>query len=670
MSEERQPSASGERSIAAGESIGVAVSGDGARVVVLPAEAVHWARTVEAPAGAGFLPGSASGVFVGREGELAELRSLLTGEGTAAVTQQVAVRAIHGLGGVGKSTLALQYAHRYRESYSLVWWLGAETAESIVTGLAGLAMALCPQWAGAVGPDERAAWAMLWLQEHEGWLLVFDNVEDPAVLKPYVGTLHRGHHLATSRRATGWHAVARPMALGLLPLEEAVDLLTRIAFPERAPSGAERGSAAELARVLGCLPLALEQAGAYVHETGAGLEAYRRSLELVLDDASEGIDPERTIARIWGQTISAISRRDPLAVALLNAMAWLAPDDIPRGLLMPLAPDEVALNRALGVLHSYNMVSFTEPGNISVHRLVQTVLRNKDPRAGRRDAERALQQATPSHDEDDVSAADRWQQLLPHIDALAESTPPQGVPTEDLALAYLAAAQHLFRQGRDSQTITLRQLVLAHAEQTAGDSHTFTWAARNNLAGAYTAAGNVEQSIPLLEAALTQHERDLGRTHPDTLAVRHNLADAYASAEDLQRAIPLMKTSLAQHEQVLGPTHSETLRARYLLAHAYLQARDLEQAIPLMETTLTQYEQAFGDTHIDTLTARNGLAMTYLQAGDLARAVLLLETTLSQRKQVLGDTHPHTMNTRATLALLQPRSAGRIGPLQPPNSLE
>lgn len=325
------PSASGERAIAAGESIGVAVSGDNARVVVLPAAAVHWARTVEAPAGAGFLPGSASGVFVGREDELAELRSLLTGGGTAAVTQQTAVRAIHGTGGVGKSTLALQYAARYRDAYTLVWWITAETAESIVTGLGGLAMALCPQWAGAAGPDERAAWALLWLQEHAGWLLVFDNVEDPGVLKPYVGTLHRGHHLATSRKATGWHAVAPSMALGLLPLEEAVDLLTRLAFLGRAPTHEEWGAATELARVLGCLPLALEQAGAYVYETGAGLEEYRRSLGLVLDEVSAGIDPERTIARIWDQTLGAISGRDPSAVRLLEAMAWMAPDDIPRG---------------------------------------------------------------------------------------------------------------------------------------------------------------------------------------------------------------------------------------------------------------------------------------------------------------------------------------------------
>ncbi|MFF5498134.1 tetratricopeptide repeat protein [Streptomyces aquilus] len=570
------------------------------------------------------------------------------------MTQQSAVRAIHGLGGVGKSTLALQYAARYRDAYTLVWWITAETAESIVTGLGGLAMALCPQWAGAAGPDERAAWALLWLQEHAGWLLVFDNVEDPGVLRPYLGTLHRGHHLATSRKATGWHAVAPSMALGLLPLEEAVDLLTRLAFPGRAPTREEWAAATELARVLGCLPLALEQAGAYVYETGAGLDDYRRSLGLVLDEVSEGIDPERTIARIWDQTLGAISARDPLAVRLLEAMAWMAPDDIPRGLLEPLAPDAVALNRALGVLHSYNMVGFSGGLFVGVHRLVQTVLRGRA--VGRGDAERVVQEAVLSLFVDEGSTADQWQQVLPHIDALAENAPEGSVPTERMADAYLVAAQYLFKQQRDDQTITLRRLVLAQRSQSSS-THPGTLAAMNNLASAYIDARCPQLAIPLLETVVARRVEIDGHTHPDTIISRHNLARAYNEAGHVEQATSLHETTLAQYEQAFGIDHPETLISRHSLAYAYLTGGHLDRAIPLLKTTLAQYEQTLGDSHPHALSCRYTLATAYTMAGDLERAIPLLETTLNQRERVLGPKHPNTESTRQSLAVAR-RAAG------------
>ncbi|MFE0384638.1 tetratricopeptide repeat protein, partial [Streptomyces bungoensis] len=602
-------------------------------------------------------------MFVGRQDELAELRRLLAAEGEIAVTQVSGTRAIHGLGGIGKSTLALHYAHTYRRSYTLVWWINAASTEQIVTSLATLAVRLCPQWAATAGVQERAAWAILWLQWHPGWLLVFDNVEDPADLRHYLGTLPDGHHLATSRTATGWHTIAPTMPLGLLDADAAVNLLCTLALGPEPPTPQQRQDAAALAAELGYLPLALEQAGAYLFETGTSLADYRQMLRQVMDTAAGGIDPERTIARIWRHTLTAIERRDPQAVTLLDAMAWLAPDDIPRALLAQLCPNPLALGEALGALHAYNMIAHSaDRQDVSVHRLVQTVLRHRpatDPDGyppGRQNAEHLIQQALPDEDTD----TSRWERLLPHVVAVADSTPPDSPASTETADAYHAAAQYLYRQGRDAHTIPLRTATLAQREQVLGDTHPHTLASRDNLASAYQAAGDLERAIPLHEATLAQREQVLGDTHPHTLISRINLAGAYRAAGDLERAIPLYEATLAQCEQVLGDTHPDTLISRNNLAGAYESAGDLGRAIPLYEATLAQCEQVLGDTHPHTLASRDNLAGAYESAGDLERAIPLYEATLAQREQVLGDTHPHTLTSRNNLAYAY-ESAGDLG---------
>ncbi|MYQ96644.1 tetratricopeptide repeat protein [Streptomyces sp. SID4946] len=631
----------------------MAITGDGAQVVMLPAEAVRWAKDIEAPPGAGNLPGSASGVFVGRQDELAELRQLLADEGEAAVTQVSGARAIHGLGGIGKSALALRYAHTFRRTYTLVWWINAAGTEQIVTSLAALATQLCPQWAAAAGVQERAAWAILWLQWHPGWLLVFDNVDDPADLRHYLGALPDGHHLATSRTATGWHSIASTMPLGLLDAEAAVDLLCTLALgPEQTPTPQQLQDAAALATDLGHLPLALEQAGAYLFETGTSLATYRDMLGKVMDTAAGGIDPERTIARIWRHTLTAIERRNPQAVTLLDAMAWLAPDDIPRTLLAPFCPDPLTLGQALGALYAYNMITYSADRQaINIHRLVQTVLRHQPAGSdgyppGRQDAEHLIQRAVSADNTDTLE----WERLLPHVIRLAESTPARSPASTETADTYDAAAQYLHHQGREAHAIRLRTAALIQREQVLGDTHPSTLTSRNNLASAYESSGDLKRAIPLYEATLAQHVEILGDTHPSTLTSRNNLAYAYWSSGDLKRAIPLYEATLAQREEILGDTHPDTLTCRNNLASAYWSAGDLKRAIPLFEMALEQRERVLGASHPDTMTGRNNLASAYFKAGDLRRAIELLETVLTQAEQILGEIHPHSLATRNNLA--------------------
>ncbi|MFF3786083.1 FxSxx-COOH system tetratricopeptide repeat protein [Streptomyces sp. NPDC001933] len=646
--------ASGERALAA-QSIGVAVSGDHARFTVLPPQVAQSAKEVDAPPSTANLPGSASGVFVGREDALDRLRCMLTGSGDVAVTQ---TGAVHGLGGIGKSTLAVHYAVRYRDAYTLVWWINAESPELIEAGLAALATRLCPHWACGAAAEERVAWAVAWLQWHPGWLLVFDNVEHPDRLRPYLGSLPGGHHLATSRKATGWHAIGPTLPLDLLDTAASADLLCEIAYGGWAPTSEQRGEAEVLAAELGYLPLALEQAGAYLHQTGKGIAAYRRALPRMLSKHSEGTDPERTVARVWNQSLQAIRERDPLAVTLLNAAAWLAPDNIPRTLLIPLVSDvdeaDDAVDEALGVLHAYNMVTLSGAA-FSVHRLLQAVLRMPVPgtdhaATGRTAAEQALLVSLPSSGGPLTATTRQWEELMPHITALATNLPPASATDATIKLFDRSAIQAR-QAGQSARAIPLLSVTLAQYEQVLGDTHPDTLISRNNLADAYREAGDLARAVPLFEATLAQYEQMLGDTDPDTLISRNNLANAYQDAGDLARAIPLLSVTLAQYEQVLGETHPDTLISRNNLASAYRDAGDLARAVPLFEATLAQRVQVLGETHPDTLISRNNLAGAYREAGDLARAVPLFEATLAQRVQVLGETHPGALISRNNLAL-------------------
>ncbi|MET9619087.1 tetratricopeptide repeat protein [Kitasatospora indigofera] len=671
----------------------------------LPPEALRPAAEVIATEGLDNLPYRKD--FVGRDSELDALDLALARPGRALV------QAVHGLGGVGKSALAIHWAatRAHRQGLAPVRWISADSPAALQQGLADLAAALQPELSQFLPVEDLAERAVQWLATHSGWLLILDNVTAPSHIAGLLGRATTGRYLITSRLATGWHDATTRIRLDILDPAEALALLTSrtcVAGP-RNMDGAD-----DLCAELGHLPLALEQAAAYIAQNP--LLTPRDYLGLLAEYPADMFDvggaevTDATIARVWRVTLNRIAEQQPLATHLLRVLAWYAPDHIPTRLLDSTGSPP-AVHRALGLLTAYSMVTANPATDtVSVHRLVQALARTPDTpspdQTGRHDPDphrqphlinKAREDATTllsgtlPHTWEEPVHWPAWRALLPHADALADHVPTacdtvttlvvlnrtgmflrgQGLNARALRhVDRVATSSKRIFGGNHPETLTARNN-LAYVYQETGDleraiplyeqtlndrlrvlgeDHLDTLASGNNLAYAYKVAGDLERAIPLYEQTLADFARTLGDDHPDTLTSRNNLAGAYETTGDLERAIPLYEQTLNDRLRVLGEDHLDTLASGNNLAYAYKVTGDLGQAIPLYEQTLTAGVRLLGKDHVDTLTFGNNLASAYWAVGDSGRAIPLYEQTLADSVRVLGDDHPRTLASRKNLA--------------------
>ncbi|WP_051168452.1 tetratricopeptide repeat protein, partial [Nocardia abscessus] len=652
--------ASGQRSVAVGGNAGVVQTGDNSLIVHLSAEAWQPIAEVEAPPGIDNLPVYPGHGFVGRAGELGKLDTVLAEPG------RVVVQAVHGLGGIGKSTLVAHWAATRPHGHRPIRWITADTAAEIRQGLAKFAAALQPALAQGLKVEPLAERALQWLATHTGWLLILDNVNDLTDINEVLaGTGTGGRIIITSRRSTGWKPGTAIVRLDVLEPDESQRLLTGLLT---AAGPRDSDGAAELCAELGHLPLAIEQAGAYLAQNP--LTTPRDYLQLLADypaamyeQAAVDVDPERTIARIWRVTLDRITTRQPAAADLLRTLAWYGPEAIPLTLCQNLA-DPPTLNAALGVLTAYSMITPDPATNsVSIHRLVQAVARTSDPGDPHRrpdfierahiSAAASLYLALPPREDPVTWPA--WRALLPHIDALLSRT-----TTDTTAIAAILNATALFflDQGTFLRAIEYLHRALTARDQIVGPDHPDTLNSRHNLAGAYRAAGRTSEAIELLEQVLTAREGILGAEHPDTLGSRNNLAGAYKAAGRTAEAIEMYQQVLTTAVTILGPDHPHTLSTRNNLAHAYQAAGRTAEAIKLLEQVLIDRERILGAEHPDTLGGRNNLAHAYQAAGRTAEAIELYEQVLTARERILGAEHPDILTSRNNLASTY-QAAGR-----------
>jgi tetratricopeptide (TPR) repeat protein len=599
---------------------------------------------VTAPPGTHNLPRRPARVFVGRASALGLLRGALDGEASAVITQ-----AVYGLGGVGKSELALQHAEACRGQYTLTWWVTAEDPAQIQAGLAALAARLCPPIAGAGTTDDAAGWAAAWLQAHDRWLLILDNVNDPGDVEPLLGLLTGGHILITTRRDTGWDQIADPVRLDVLDPGPAAELIvTRTGGHDRA----DQEAAAALAAELGYLPLALDQAAAYISQTRLPLSAYLQRLRQhpAAMYAAGGEQAQRTIARVWDITIDAIRARHPAAISLLRILACYAPDGVPRVILGGGDDDAgLAVDEALSVLASYSMITLTAE-TVSMHRLVQAVVlagqpEDQDPAFGGENplttALQWLNHAIPADPGDNVAGWPLLRALSPHGDSLAALF-PAGEQPEMLGRVQNELAIFHSSQGQHQQALALRESALKIAEDALGPGHPDTATALDGLAYTYVDLGQPGKALPLQQRALKITEDALGPDHPSTAIRLDNLAVTYGDLGQPGKALPLQQRALKITEDALGPDHPDTAIRLDNLAYTYVGLGQPGKALPLQQRALKITEDALGPDHPQTATRLDNLAATYVDLGQPGKALPLQQRALKITEDALGPDHPST----------------------------
>ncbi|MFD3503525.1 tetratricopeptide repeat protein [Streptomyces sp. NPDC058676] len=693
-SEESRPGigALGDRAIAAQAIPGIASTGDHARI----AQHVHvWPESAlrldhETPHGVDNVPWSEPRPFVGREGALAQLA-----EPPPPGAEGPTVQTICGLAGVGKSTLARHYARHHRDRYALIWWITADSPDHLTSGLADLAFRLNPAFGTAVTSEDAAKWAVNWLTGHGGWLLVLDNVEDLAHVRPVLRQSMSGHVLVTTRRDLGVDPPGARLRLDVLDEADALAVLTGITgYGE---SASERAAASALAAELGHLPLALQQIGAYIVQTHGTLpdclELLRRDPARLHADVPEGGDPERTVARIWRHTLRAIGERDPGAVELLRALAHFAADDIPRDVLRHhpfTTPDDV--DRALALLNSYSLITLT-PDAVAIHRLLQSVVRGTlsaepkeivafmEPTSGGRPRRRLpwrrkhaetvtlridpgllssgimLLSALPKSDPGDPRAWPRWRVLLPHAEAVLS----RSAEDHQLMLGELSKSTcgYLLSQGLDARALPHAERYLGAEEKRLGPTEPSRSLVLglNQLTVIHRNLGNYPQACELARRALELCERAGGELELDATVALNNLATVYRNLDRFDEALPLAQRSVEICERTMG-RHPATSKSLSNLALTLSGLGRHEDALELGERALRLSQETLPPDHPTVLTNLNNLSITHSALGQHEDAARVLREVVEISERVLGEDHAELSVRLSNLSSVHAR-AGR-----------
>jgi glycosyltransferase involved in cell wall biosynthesis len=583
--------------------------------------------------------------FTGREHLLARVSQALADAPGPVV--------LHGPGGIGKSSAAVEYAYRSAGEYDLIQVVTAENPGLIPSQLATLGVSLGVASATA-DTDTTARTTLQVLQRRQRWLLLFDNVEKPDDLLPWLPT-GPGHVLVTSR-AGGWREFAKPILVEEFRRAESIDLLTRNV------AGLTDQDADRLADILGDLPLALAQAAGTL-DSGVSAAEFKDLVD-VHAEATLGLEPLRS----YGKSLAAVTllatrklaEAHPAAANLLCLCSYLAPEPIPAGWfqtapashahdadLAPLPWGMLETRQAFTLIRDKGLGK-ADVNGLRLHRLTQAILR--DHTRGHEDAYETLAAdiltAAAPQDTDDTAHWSQWSRLTPHILALESHKPTRSALRELVG----QVARYLIVSGQSKAAITLTAELHHHRSSQLGPDHPDTLTAAQHYAHALNGTGDYTASYNLGVDTLNRRRQVLGEDHPDTLMSANNLAVKLSVLGRYAEALPLDQDTYDRRRRVLGEDHPDTLMSANNLAAALRGVERTKDALPLIQDTYDRSRRVLGEDHPDTLTSAHSLAITLRLAGRGKDALPLIQDTYDRSRRVLGEDHPGTLAIASNLS--------------------
>ncbi|MET8001328.1 FxSxx-COOH system tetratricopeptide repeat protein [Nonomuraea glycinis] len=632
--------------------------------------------------------------FTGRADLLSALRKSINTV-TAVVAQP---QTLQGLGGVGKTQLAIEYAWQYRAHYDLVFWISADQPMLVPSSLAAMGPFLgLPPATGTEQATQRVIRALESGTPYRKWLVIFDNAEEPDDIKDLIPR-GPGHVLITSRNSR-WSDHELTIQVDVFKREESVEFLLK-----RLGSTMTVAQADQVADKLGDLPLALEQAAALLGRTLMSVEEYVRLLDeqtgrlLSLEKAPTY---PQSMTAAWQISVSQLEDRVPEAVELLRCCAFFGPEPIPRDVfrrgnlstgmrLERILSDPIKLTNALSNLERYALVK-VEPSTrtLQMHRLNQALLRDETSEADRVDLrhEVHLLLAGPRPaNPDDTTKWPFFDQLAAHL------SPAKVVECDDSRVREFALiiARYLYVRGSYKQAQALLEEFIEKWTERSGERHAEVLVARQHLGNVYRALAMYRKAYEIDSNSLQMMRDSLGHEHSETLWAMGGYASTLRGRGDFLRAREVDEESLEAHERIHGKDDARTLRtrnnlaidhalaseygkARKILGEVYNQATNMDAskrfqlqawsnlsravrlsgqfqvATDLSEDAYTYGVRELGEDHPDTLLAAKDHAVSLRRSGRLLDGLDLMRGTRARMDRLYGDEHADTM--AATMGL-------------------